>query len=215
MHEVGFILEAAGSVDEEGVDVAAFCGGESIKGDTGGVTAGFGFDNIDLEALCPKVELIDRACTESIGGGKEDFFSLGFKKVGELSNGGSFAASVDADDEKDKGMTGFRVGLGRSGENLVGKGAHLGEDIVRGGGRIFTKEGFKMGDELLRDGCSDVGFVKDLFELVEGRLILGRAEEGLEFFEKIEHSATPCEEIRVYHIRGLKARGCEPTRISS
>src|SRR3990170_3233281 len=102
-HELGFVLEAPGGVDEE--HVRGFRAGalERFIGDPCRVGPHLLGDDLDAHTPTPHFELIDGRGAEGIGGGEHDAQTLALELMRHLGRGGGLAGAVHADHEEDMG----------------------------------------------------------------------------------------------------------------
>ena len=185
LHEVVFVVEASGGVADEELSTEAFGFFVAVEADSGGVAVLRAFDEGDLEALGPDLELFDGRGAEGVGGGQDDAVALVVEEVGEFGGGGGFAGAVDADHEED-----FRasVGVGKEGRDFFGE---LGADVVAGDLEdVFAVEFAALGAEGVDDfegqAGADVTGDEGGFEFVP--IEVGFAESGEEGFEEAGHS---------------------------
>ena len=72
VHETGFGVEAAGSVDNQLVDMAGFGGGGRVVEDGCRVAAPAGLDHLHAGAGGPDFKLLDGGGAEGVGGAEEN-----------------------------------------------------------------------------------------------------------------------------------------------
>jgi hypothetical protein len=185
LHEVVFVVEAAGGVADEELSTEAFGFFVAVEADGGGVAVLRAFDEGDLEALGPDLELLNGSGAEGVGGGEDDAVALVVKEVGEFGGGSGFAGAVDSDHEKD-----FRasVGVGKEGRDFFGE---FGTDVVAGDLEdVFAIEFAALGAEGVDDfegqAGADITGDEGEFEFVP--IEVGFAESGEEGFEEAGHS---------------------------
>lgn len=200
LHEVVFVVEAAGGVADEELSAEAFGFFVAVEADGGGVAVLRAFDEGDLEALGPDLELFDGSGAEGVGGGEYDAVALVVEEVGELGRGGGFAGAIDADHEEDFGAS---VGVGKEGRDFFGE---LGADVVAGDLEdVFAIEFATLGAEGVDDfkgqARADVAGDKGGFEFVP--IEVGFAESGEEGFEEAGHSDGGLRNAECGFLRGL------------
>src|SRR5438132_10255815 len=98
-HEVGFGVEASRGIHDDDVRRSRFGGGDGVVNHRGGVGAGFLLDDLDAVALRPNFQLLDGRGTNRVGSAEPHAASFLPQAVGELSDAGSLAYPVDADNE--------------------------------------------------------------------------------------------------------------------
>src|SRR6478672_5274766 len=104
VHEADLVVEAAGGVDDDDVDLlldACLDGVERHRGRVGTVLVGPHGGDPDTSA--PRLELVGRRSAEGVGRTEEDLAVLGHEDAGELADGRRLAGAVDAHDEDDGG----------------------------------------------------------------------------------------------------------------
>jgi hypothetical protein len=185
LHEVVFVVEAAGGVADEELGTEAFGFFVAVEADSGGVAVLRAFDDGDLEAFGPDLELFDGRGAEGVGGGEDDAVALVVEEVGELGGGGGFACAIDADHEEDFGAS---VGVGKEGRDFFWE---FGADVVAGDLEdVFAVEFAALGTEGVNDfegqAGADVTGDEGGFEFVP--IEVGFAESGEEGFEEAGHS---------------------------
>ena len=99
LHEVGFGVQAAGSVDDDGVGGTRFGCGHGVEDYSGGVGAGFLLDDFHPIALRPDFELFDGGGAEGVCGTEDNAASVLAQAIGELADAGGFAGAVYADNK--------------------------------------------------------------------------------------------------------------------
>ena len=119
LHQIMFVMKAAGGVADQVLDAAAFRGFPGIVTNGGRVRFVLGFDDRNGEALGPLIQLLDGGGTEGIGCGKHHFFSLTLEEMRQLGGAGGFAHAIDADDQNNAGgVSEFRQACGRGREDF-------------------------------------------------------------------------------------------------
>lgn len=117
LHEVVFVVEAAGGVADEELGTETFGFFVAVEADSRGVAVLRAFDEGDLEALRPDLELFNGSGAKGVGGGEDDAMTLVMEEVGELGSGSGFARAIDADHEQDFGTS---IGVREERGNVFG-----------------------------------------------------------------------------------------------
>jgi hypothetical protein len=185
LHEVVLIVEAAGGVADEELSAEAFGFFVAVEANSGGVAVLRAFDEGDLEALGPDLELLDGSGAEGVGGGEDDAVALVVEEVGEFGGGGGFACAIDADHEEDFGAS---VGVGKQRGDFFGE---FGADVVAGDLEdVFAVEFAALGAEGVDDfeGQAGADVTGDEGGLEFVPIEVGFAESGEEGFEEAGHS---------------------------
>src|SRR6185503_13597938 len=101
-HQIGLVVQPAGSVDDQYVGAAVAGGVESVEGDAGSVGARGAGEDLRADAVTPNGQLLDRGGAEGVAGGEHHAETLAPGDGAELSDGGGLAGTIDADDENDE-----------------------------------------------------------------------------------------------------------------
>src|SRR6476469_4638653 len=104
VHEADLVVEAAGGVDDDDVDLLLDTGFDGVEGDGRRVGAVLvGPHGGDPDTGAPRLELVGRRSAEGVGRTEDDLAVLGHEDAGELADGRRLAGAVDAHDEDDGG----------------------------------------------------------------------------------------------------------------
>ncbi len=167
-HEVFFVMEAAGGIDDDEVGFAGAAGLEGVEDDGAGVGSLGLLDEFGVGAGGPDFELFDSGGAEGIGGGHEDGLSFVVEAAGEFAGGGGFAGPVDADHHNDEGR-GVNAGEGPfgGGEDFEEMGPNEAANFA-GVADEFPVDALANGFEDFGGGADpDVGGDEGVFEFVE------------------------------------------------
>jgi hypothetical protein len=96
-------VQAAGGVDEDGVDAVGLALRDGVEGDARRVAALGAADGLRADPVAPGLQLVGGRGAEGVGGAEHDRPAVGDEHAGELAAGGRLAGAVDADDEHDGG----------------------------------------------------------------------------------------------------------------
>jgi hypothetical protein len=123
LHEVVLVMEASGGVADEKLGLQTLGLFIGIEANGGRVAVLRAFDEGDLEAFGPNLELLDGSGAEGVCGSENDAVALVVEEVGEFGGGGGFAGAIDADHEEDFGSS---IGMGKEGRDFFGEfGSHM------------------------------------------------------------------------------------------
>lgn len=191
LHQVCFCVEAPCRVDEENIGCSGLGSLDRVEGDRRRIALGAPFDDLDICARGPQLELRNGGSSVSVGGGDEDLLALALVILGKFGNGSRFAVPVDPYDEDDVRLTLWEGrGLGERGEEVGFEGI---EDLVgRKFGTPFSDLTYLL-DEFVTERRAEVGLIEELLELFEFGRIDILPEEGTDLlaketvFQKLEH----------------------------
>src|SRR5580692_1031371 len=94
LHEIGFGVQAAGGVDDDGVGGTRFGCGHGVEDHGGGIGAGLLLDDFHTIALRPNFELFDGGGAEGVRGTEDDAASILAQTICELANTRGFAGAI-------------------------------------------------------------------------------------------------------------------------
>ena len=104
VHQSGLVLQAAGGVDQDGVDALVDALLDRFERDAGRVAALGAADDLDTDALAPRGQLVDGGGAERVGRAERDGEVLGDQDPGDLADGGGLAGAVDTDHQDHAGL---------------------------------------------------------------------------------------------------------------
>jgi hypothetical protein len=189
VHQALLVLEAAGGVDDDDVDLLLDAGAHGVEGDRGGIGAvAVRADGVDPHPRAPGRELIGGGGAEGVRRAEHDGAVRGHEHAGELADGGGLAGAVDPDHEQHGGDLGA-VGGGATGRGQAPVQARVDEcdellaQHLAHGGDVVGAEHLDATPEVLEHlvgrGRAEVGHQQRLLDLVPGVLVHGGAgEEG-------------------------------------
>ena len=99
-HQVGFVLQPSGRVDQQHIDAFRAGAFERLEGDAGRIGADLLGDHLRANALAPHFELIDGRGAERVGGGEHDAQALALELMRHLGGGGGLAGAVHPDHQE-------------------------------------------------------------------------------------------------------------------
>ena len=102
-HQVGLVLQAAGGVDDQDIDVAGPGFHIGVEGKARGIGAGRPGHDGGADAPAPDLELLDGGGPERVAGGEHDGEALAARDGAELADRGRLARTVHSDDQDDEG----------------------------------------------------------------------------------------------------------------
>src|SRR3982751_1052329 len=97
LHQMRFVLEAAGGVDDEHVLAGRGCLADAVEHNPGSVAAFLARNQRRADAVTPDLQLLDRGRPEGVAGSEQDAVILLLQPMAELADGGGLARTVDAD----------------------------------------------------------------------------------------------------------------------
>ena len=102
VHQLGLVLQPAGGVDQQHVELALARRGQCVEGKARGIRPLRARDDRRFGALAPDLQLLDGGGAKGIAGRQHHLAAFGGKFCRELADGGGLAGAVDADHENDE-----------------------------------------------------------------------------------------------------------------
>ncbi|MCY1234826.1 hypothetical protein D9M72_474170 [compost metagenome] len=171
-HQLRLVLQAAGGVDDQHVGLLLARLLERFIGETGGIGAELGGNDVGLGALRPDLQLLDRRGTEGVAGGKHDLEACARKLGGELADRRGLAGTVDADHQNDMRLVAEvelqRLGDGR--KHLGDLAGHDARDVLAGDILAIALGGERIGDAH-RGFDAEIGLDQQILEILERRFV--------------------------------------------
>ena len=174
VHQAGLVLQAAGGVDEDGVDAVVDAVLDRLEGHAGGVAALGAADDLDADALAPGGELVDGRGAERVGRAERDREVLGDEDAGDLADGGGLAGAVDADDEDHARVAVGAGDLERGGPCRCRRARSAPRAAPRAGRRLAALDpqaGAQLLDQRLGRRDADVGGEEGVLDRLPGVLV--------------------------------------------
>src|SRR5438445_6287659 len=101
LHEVVLRVEPASGVDQEVTGISGLSSDNGVVGHRRGISAVFGSDDRNVNALAPKFDLFDGGGAKCVASSEEDRLLSRLEQVSKFSGGGGFAGPVHADNRDD------------------------------------------------------------------------------------------------------------------
>jgi hypothetical protein len=189
-HQIRFVVEASGGVNDEHIGVARFGGLERVEEDCRRVGALFLLDKRDARSFSPDSELVGGGGAEGVGGADQNVVAFGLDALREFADGCRLAHSVDADDHHHVRRDVFRHAR-FGGDPLLGGGAEYCEQLIfdRGLERFNVVDLFARNaaphavENFQRRRHADVCRDQNFFEFVE--------QFGVNFLAALEDRVNP------------------------
>jgi len=102
VHEALLVLQAAGCIRKQDIDVPGFCGIPGIEYNRRRICARLLRNNRDIISFAPGLQLFDSGRTKRIACGKHDRQALLFESIRQLANSRGLARAIYADHQDDK-----------------------------------------------------------------------------------------------------------------
>ena len=172
VHQFGLVLQTAGGVDQQHVELLLFCRTQCVEGKARGIRALGSGDNRRFGAFAPNFQLLDRGRPKGVARGQHHLAALGGEFSCKLADGGGFSGTIDTDHENDERLL-CVVYLERPrhrNKHLLDFGCDHRLHVIRRDRLVVTADADRGGNARCHLG-SQIGAQQHVLDIVEHRAI--------------------------------------------